>query len=220
MTQQLSRAEIDGRGYSVSTAILYGVVTRLRGLEPGAEVSVRTGRLPAVDSDIRAWCRTTGHELVAVTEEGARERCCRIRRAGRPRPRPGWAFVVSRAGLEELLSPLGFALGAALGGSRVALYFQGPAARVPARGFTARLSGVHRAPFSVFARRGLARAGHPSPHRKLGQLQELGARFYVCGPSMEHFGVREEDLLFDDMTVAAYPTFVEEMQAPGVQLFP
>jgi predicted peroxiredoxin len=190
----------------------------MRELAPGEEVSVTADPLPAVDSDIRAWCRATGQELAAV-EEGERERRYRIRKSDRPASAPPWALVVSDPGLEELLSPLGFALAAALSGSQVAIYFQGPAARVPARGFKEKLKGPHRAPFSGLARRGLARAGHPSPQEKLRQLRELGARIYVCGPSMEHFKVSEEDLLFDDIRIAAYPTFVEEMDAAGVQLF-
>jgi hypothetical protein len=36
---------------------------------------------------------------------------------------------------------------------------------------------------------------------------------------MEHFKVREEDLLFPEIRIAAYPTFVEEMEAAGVQVF-
>lgn len=190
----------------------------LGNLEPGAELTVRTDSRPAVDSDVRAWCRTTGHILVSV-EEAERERDYRVRKSERQLTHRPWAFVISDPGLEELLSPLGFALAAALGGSEVAIYFQGPAARVPGSGFKEKLRGAHRAPFSTFARRGLASAGHPRPHEKLRQLRELGARIYVCGPSMEHFKVSEEDLLFPDITVAAYPTFAEEMQAAGVQVF-
>jgi predicted peroxiredoxin/TusA-related sulfurtransferase len=209
---------VDGRGRSISTAILYEVVVAMRELEPGSETSVIADALPAVDSDVRAWSRATGHEIVAV-EEGDRERTYRIRKADPPRGRPPWALVISDPGLEELLSPLGFALAAALGGSEVAIYFQGPAARVPTRGFKERLKGFHRAPFSGLARRGLARAGHPPPGEKLRQLRELGARIYVCGPSMEHFKVSEEELLFEDVNIAAYPTFAAEMEAAGVEVF-
>jgi len=208
---------VDGRGRSISTAILYEVVWALRGLSPGDEIRVRADPLPAVDSDVRAWCMTTGHELVAVEEpESAREYV--IRKAGEVREQPAWAMVISNPGLEELLSPLGFALGAALGGSAVALYFQGPAVRVLAASFSERLPGWRR-PFSGFARRGLARTGHPPPHEKLRQLETLGARIYICGPSMEHFKVAVEDLFLAEIHIAAYPTFVEEMNRAGVQVF-
>jgi predicted peroxiredoxin/TusA-related sulfurtransferase len=208
---------VDGRGRLISTAILHEVVRALRELTPGDEVRVRADSLPALDSDMRAWCRTTGHELVEVGEaDGARDYV--IRKASEARKRPAWAVVISNPGLEELLSPLGFALGAALGGSAVALYFQGPAVRVLTRSFSESLPGWQR-PFSAFARHGLARAGHPPPHEKLRQLDDLGARIYICGPSMEHFKVAAADLMPTEIQIAAYPTFVEEMNNAGVQVF-
>ncbi len=207
---------VDGRGRSISTAILYEVVRTLRELSPGDRMRVRADVLPAIDSDMRAWCRTTGHELVEVEEaDGARDYV--IRKASEVRKQPAWAMVISNPGLEELLSPLGFALGAALGGSPVALYFQGPAVRVLTGSFSERLIGWRR-PFSGFARRGLARAGHPPPHEKLRQLDDLGARIYICGPSMEHFRVATQDLFMAEIHVAAHPTFVEEMDSAGVQV--
>ena len=208
---------VDGRGRSVSTAILYEVAQAMRELAPGAPIKVRTDSLPAVDSDIRAWCRTTGHQLVDV-EELADARDYLVRKAGKVREQPGWAIVISNPGLEELLSPLGFALAAALGGSAVAIYFQGPAVRVLTRSFSEKLPGWKR-PFSVFARRGLDRAGHPPPHQKLRQLADLGARIYICGPSMTHFTVTADDLFLSGIEIAAYPTFVEQMNTAGVQVF-
>ena len=59
---------VDGRGRSISTAILYEVARAMRDLAPRDPITVRTDPLPAVDSDLRAWCRTTGHELVEVNE--------------------------------------------------------------------------------------------------------------------------------------------------------
>lgn len=208
---------VDGRGRSVSTAVLYDVVCALRELEPKDTIKVRTDALPAVDSDLRAWCRTTGHELVSI-EEAAGSREYVVRKAATLPEQPAWAIVVSNPGLEELLSPLGFALAAALSGSQVSIYFQGPAVRVLTRSFSERLPGWKR-PFSAIARRGLDRAGHPPPQAKLHQLADLGARIYICGPSMEHFKIHADELLFTDVKIAAYPTFVEQMNAAGVQVF-
>jgi hypothetical protein len=53
---------VDGRGRSVSTAVLYEVWPAMRELSPGVVSRVWVDRLPALDSDTRAWCRTTGHE--------------------------------------------------------------------------------------------------------------------------------------------------------------
>jgi predicted peroxiredoxin/TusA-related sulfurtransferase len=208
---------IDGRGRSVSTAILYEVARAIRPLAPGSVITIRTDPLPAVDSDIRAWCRSTGHELLAADEPaGARDYL--VRKTDEVRRQPGWAIIISNPGLEELLSPLGFALGAALAGSTVAIYFQGPAVRVLTRSFSEKLHGWQR-PFSAFARRGLDEAGHPPPQVKLRQLQDLGALIYICGPSMTHFKVKADDLIFAGVQVAAYPTFVEQMNQATVQVF-
>lgn len=62
-----------------------------------------------MDNDIRAWCRSTGHEFVVV-EEGADARVYAVRKAAEVRERPAWAVVISDPRLEEVLSPLGFAL--------------------------------------------------------------------------------------------------------------
>jgi TusA-related sulfurtransferase len=61
----------------------------MRGLSPGPLINVRTDPLPAVESDIRAWCRTTGHLLVGG-EERAGGREYSIRKAADVREQPGW----------------------------------------------------------------------------------------------------------------------------------
>ncbi len=178
-------------------------------------LDLETDDFEAIDNDIKAWCRQTGNRLMD------QERVGRIRRyaieKGPPRRSDhGLALILGSAGLEQLLSPLGFALGAALVGTHVSIYFQGPAVRVLARGFSEKLPGLNR-PFSRFARQGLAKIGHLPPQEKLRQLQALGASFYACGPSMEHFGVRKEDLVFE-ATIAEYLTFLEVMADSDQQL--
>jgi len=48
----------------------------------------------------------------------------------------------------------------------------------------------------------MAEAGHILPHDKLKQLKNLGARLYICGPSMTYFEVKKADLMFDDIVIA------------------
>jgi predicted peroxiredoxin len=105
-----------------------------------------------------------------------------------------------------------------LEGSDVSLYFQGPAVRVLARGFTEHLHGPGR-PFSRFARAGLAKAGHIPAQDKLRQLQTLGGHLYACAGSMQHFKVARTDLAFNDVTVAEYLTFTEIMAGAEVNVF-
>jgi predicted peroxiredoxin len=127
-------------------------------------------------------------------------------------------MVISNDGLEELLSPLGFALAAALEGIDVSLYVQGPAVRVLARGFRPKLKGWSR-PFSRFAAAQMTKSGHIPAQAKFRQLHNLGAHMYMCGPSMEHFKVKPEDLILDDVALVEYLTFMAVMEEADIQLF-
>jgi TusA-related sulfurtransferase/predicted peroxiredoxin len=209
--------QLDVRGLTITTAIVSAVHERLAELSVGAELELLTDAFAAIVPDLEAWCRTTGHELVGVSRDGESWQV-RLHK-GAPRPNDHRvAIVVSHDGLEELLSPLGFALAGALGGAEVAVYLQGPAVHILAPGFRPRLRGRGR-PFSRFARAGLARAGHVAPADKLRQLQTLGARLYACGPSLEHFGVDPARIAFPGVVVCEYLTFMEVMEQADVQLY-
>jgi TusA-related sulfurtransferase/predicted peroxiredoxin len=210
-------ARVDARGLTITTAIALAAHDALAELAVGDELELLVDPFPAFVPDLQAWCRASGHELADVSVEGESRRV-RVRK-GEPHPSAQRvAIVVSDDGLEELLSPLGFALAAALGGARVAVYLQGPAVHALAPRFRARLHGAAR-PFSGFARAGLAKAGHVAPADKLRQLQSLGGRLYACGPSLDHFHVDPDRLAFDDVVVCEYLTFMEVMRQADVQLY-
>lgn len=213
-----STPTLDIRGKTITTFIVYDVLKVMATMRVGDVLEIITERFEAIESDIGAWCRMTGQTLVDVEREQTHYRF-RVRKTADIRPRDrDPAMVISNPGLEELLSPLGFALAAALSGARVHLYFQGPAVRVLTRGFKESLHGLGR-PFSMFARKGLARAGHVPPQAKLRQLKGLGAQLYICGPSMARFGVKRSDLIFADVTVGEYLTFTEVMNQADIRFF-
>ncbi len=207
---------VDLTGKTITTFILYAIHQALSGVEIGDRVEAITEPLPAIDADMQAWSRTTGNRILDVTHDGRIRRYV-IERSQPPR-RSGHklAAIISDDGLFELLSPLGFALAAALEGHDVSLYFQGPAVRVLAEGFTPKMHGLGR-PFSRFPRDGLAKVGHIPPQEKLAQLQTLGASLYACGPSMDHYKVDPTTLAFD-VTVAAYLTFMEQLDTADIHL--
>ncbi len=205
------------RGKKITTFILYDALMKLREMGEGDVLEIVTEAFEPIESDIRAWCRMTGHSLVNVEKAPDQERYY-IEKAAPRGKEHRLAMVISSAGLEELISPLGFALGAALAGIDVHVYFQGPAARVLKRGFKGTLPGIGR-PFSGFARKGMAEIGHVPPQDKVRQLRELGAHLYVCGPSMEHFRVKKDDLIFDDVVVSEYLTFLEVMEKADIHIF-
>lgn len=210
-------SSLDLRGKTITTFILYEARHALQDVAVGARIELVTDAFPAIDPDVAAWCRATGNSLVDVVTDGETRRFV-IEKGPARRSGQKLAAVISDDGLLELLAPLGFALGAALEGDSVSLYFQGPAVRVLAEGYSAKLHGPGR-PFSRFPRSQLAAIGHLPPQEKIAQLQELGARLFACGPSMEHFKVDPDGLAFDDVTISEYLTFLEQMHSADIHLY-
>lgn len=217
MVKASVKESIDMRGKHITTFILHNVVMKLRDMKEGDVLGILTDTFEPIENDIRAWCRMTGHNLVELETKADHQRYY-IEKAAPREKEHQLALVISDPGLEELISPLGFALGAALGGTDVYIYFQGPAVKVLTKGFKEKLRGINR-PFSNFARKGLAKTDHVPPQDKLRQLRELGAHFYICGPSMEHFGVKKSELIFGDVTVSEYLTFLEIMNKADIHIF-
>ena len=200
---------LDMRGKTIAVFIIYHARKMLTGMQDGQVLELVTDAYDAVDSEIRAWCHAT-HQTLRQAEPGPGLVRYYIEKVPFRPSGNKLAMVISNPGLEELLTPLGLALTAALSGSDVHLVFQGSAVRVLKQGFSAKLSGWSW-PFSGFARDGLAEAGHLPPQDKLAQLRELGAKIYVCGPSMDHFGVSRSELAFPDVIVGEYAVFLGAM---------
>jgi predicted peroxiredoxin/TusA-related sulfurtransferase len=213
----MAATSLDMRGRTITTFIAYETLRKLGGLADGDSLELVTDAREEIDNDLRAWCRTRGQELAAAKPADGSQKYLITKRPLRSSGKR-YAAVISDAGLEELLSPLAFALAAALEGSDVSLYFQGPAVRVLAKGFTERLHGLGR-PFSRFARAGLTRAGHIPAQEKLRQLQALGGHLYACAGSMQHFKVAKTNLAFTEVTVAEYLTFMETMARADIHVF-
>lgn len=217
ITDLETRTRLDLRGRTITTFIAYEIHDALSVLGEGDRLDVVTDAFTAIDTDLRAWCRVTGNALVDADITGSTWRFT-IEKGTPRRPTSKFAAVIEDDGLFELLAPLGFALAAALEGHDVSLYFQGPAVKVLGKGYVPKMHGLGR-PFSRFPRAGLDRVGHIPPHEKLRQLQRLGAHIYACGPSMDHFKVAETDLAFDDIIVAEYLTFLEQMDHADIHLY-
>jgi predicted peroxiredoxin len=209
---------MDLQSLTITTAIAYAIHEALEPLDVGDPVEVYIGAAPALIPDLETWARQRGHRL-EVIEGGATGSRLRFTKGHAERSERRVAIVVSDAGLEDLLSPLGFALAAALEGAAVSVYLQGPAVRVLRPGWSATLPWPMR-PFTRFARQGLEAAGHVAAIEKLRQLRSLGGRVYACGPSLAHFGVDPHELALPDVTVCEYLTFMAVMQEADVQLYP
>lgn len=216
-TDLKTETTLDLRGKTITTFILYEVRRDLQPRAIGDRIEVLTDAFPAIEPDVAAWCRSSGNQLVDAEVDGDSQRFI-IERGPELESDHKLALIVSDDGLFELLSPLGFALGSALEGDEVSIYFLGPAVRILSKGYVARAHGWMR-PISRFPRAGLTKAGHIEPQEKVAQLRELGARIFVCGPSMAHYKVDVADLAFEDVTVCEYLTFMEQMHDADMHMF-
>jgi predicted peroxiredoxin len=61
--------------------------------------------------------------------------------------------------------------------------------------------------------------GWPLPRDAIEILEELGAKFYVCGPSLVGYGVREEELVARDFVTGATLTWVKLLAESDVNVF-
>ena len=208
---------IDRRGKTITTFVVFDVAAELEELDQGEILEVLTDEFEPFESDMAAWCKEAGHKLVGSFIEADRRRFL-IKKGAAPAVDQSLAMVISTAKLDELISPLGFALAAALEGVAVSLYFQGPGVRVLARGHRPKLAGWSR-PFSRFAAANMAESGHILPQDKLRQLRALGATIYVCGPSMDRFNVEPNELIFDEVSVVEYLTFMAVMKRADIHIY-
>lgn len=217
MQAVISSRTLDRRGKTITTFVVYDAVVELERMAEGEVLEILTDDFEPFRNDIESWCRAVGHRLVDTesTSEGIR---FAIEKRSSVAKDSKLAMVISNAGLEELLSPLGFALAAALEGIEVHLFFQGPGVRVLRRGYQPRLGGWAR-PMTRFAAAGMARSGHIPAQDKLRQLRELGAHIYVCGPSMQRFKVDRDDLIFDNLPMVEYLSFMTIMDEADTSVY-
>ena len=208
---------IDVRGKTISTYILFRANQKLKDMQPGQILEITTDRHEAVNNDILAWARMTDHNLQKVVSHTHARRFY-VQKSDKAPRQSRLSMIISDPALESLLTPLGLALGAALSGSEVHVIFQGPAVRVLEKDFKGSLKGLSK-PFSAIARKGMAEIGHLPPQEKLKQLKSLGSYFYACGPSMDHFGIQKKNLIFEDIMVAEYMTFMEVMRTADMHVF-
>lgn len=208
---------LDFTGKKISVFILNEVIKKLNESFNGGGVHLKVDHYEAIDNDLNAWSRITGTQLELLNSE-ADFKLYKIHNKQEQLRSGKMAMILSNQGLEELLSPLGFVWAAAVSGMDVHIYFQGPAVRILKKRFVEKLNGFNSI-FSGFARKGLRTIGHIPPQDKILELKELGAKFYLCQPSMDHFKVLKSDLIFEDVILAEYVTFLEVLKDADIRFF-
>lgn len=208
---------LERRGKTITTFVIYDAAILMEEMKEGELLEVVTDAFEPFRPDIAAWCDSVGHRLVDTHTSPSEYRF--LIEKGTPQPSSSrLAMVISNPGLEELLSPLGFALAAALEGVEVHIFFQGPAVRVLKKGYRPKLPGWGR-PFSRFAAAGMAEAGHIPAQDKLRQLTRLGAQVYLCGPSMQQFKVASDELILPDLPQIEYLSFMALIRQANIHIY-
>ena len=218
MTTQ-ERLLIDARGTWKPYRVAYEVIKALRGLDTEALVEVITKNDTGLLNDLGTWCRATGHELLGK-QPGEGEARLLIRKGELARNDQTMTVVISTASLEHAVYPLDKALAGAVLGLNVNMVFEGAAVRLLKRGYRPRLSGLVGGLFTAKVERVMGdEVGWPLPQESILILEDLGARFYVCSPSMFGYGVHEQDLIVGNYTLGAVVTWADLLARSDIQIF-
>ena len=197
----------------------YEVIKALRGLDNGAVVEVMTKDDKGLLNDLGVWCRATGREILG--EQPSQGEARLLIRKGEPvRNDQTMTVIMSTASLEHAVYPLDKALAGAVLGMDVNMVLEGAAVRLLKRGYRSRLSGLVGGVFTAKVEGVLKNeVGWPLPQDSILMLEDLGARFYICSPSMFGYGVREQDLIVSKYTLGAVVTWADLLARSDIQIF-
>jgi predicted peroxiredoxin len=219
MTGQINAQEsIDFSGKKISGFIIFKISEKFESLKINDVIRIKTDNYKAIQSDLFAWSSMTGNKVNLIDKNENNFTFEITKLVEKLNNGKKYSIIISDKGLEELLSPLGFSVGAALSGYQVNIYFQGPAVKVLEKGFKEKLKGFNSI-FSRFARNGLSKIGHSPAQDKLKILEKYGAKFYVCQPSMDHFGLKEQNIVFSNIVICEYYTFLEVLDKSDIKFF-
>jgi predicted peroxiredoxin/TusA-related sulfurtransferase len=213
------RLLIDARGTWKPYRVAYDIIKALRGRDTGSVVEVIAKDDKGLLNDLGVWCRATGHELLSV-QPGEEETRVLIRKGEPVRNARAMTVIMSTASLEHAVYPLDKALAGAVLGMDVNVVFEGAAVRLLKRGYRPRLSGLAGGVFTALVERVMKKEiGWPLPRESILILEDLGARFYVCSPSMFGYGVQEPDLIVRTYTLGAVVTWADLLARSEIQVF-
>jgi len=213
------RLLLDVRGTWKPYRVAYEVIKALRPLDVGSVVEVITKDDQGLLNDLGIWCRATGHELLD-TKPGDGETRVLIRKGEPVRNDRTMTVIMSTASLEAAVYPLDKALAGAVLGMDVSVVFEGAGVRLLRRGYRSRLSGLVGRVFTSKVEQVMSKEiGWPLPQESILILEDLGAHFYLCGPSMFGYGVHEQDLIIREYTVGAVITWADLLARADIQVY-
>jgi len=207
-----------------SSKIIYEVVRVLQQIENGSVLKLITKREEGILKDIAVWCDTRGHEILnsgSQLEGNEKDTTTFLRKVeGTRRIEKIMTVIVSTADLEHVIYPLDKALAGALLGMKMNIVLEGAGVRLLKRGYRSKLSGTIGRLFTTIVERVMKKEiGWPLPQETLSILEDLGSHFYICGPSMVGYGVKKEDLIIRNCTIAATITWADLLVHSDIHIF-
>lgn len=170
--------------------------------------------------DISVWCEATGNELLS-SEPGEKGEIRCLIKGGEPDvgTRKRVTVMISTMNL-EVCFPFDRALAAAMLGMDVNVIFEGAGVRLLKIGCRSKLSGFLGGWFTGKVENVMKTdIGWPLPREAIEVLEQLGAKFFICGPSMAGYGVREEEIVVKEFQIRASLTWVTLLVESDVNVF-
>jgi len=206
---------VDASSFWKSYQAIYKIVTAIKtgNLPDDAKIEFVVKDHAEIIEDIKRWCDAKGHGFyevdmkrdsekdVVVTAPGTR-RCGLVkhtrmgeneweaRRRGR---QVSLTAIISTEELEEVLLPLEKALAAAVLGMDVNVVFEGTGVRFMKRGY--------------------------QPNESIKVLEEMGAKFWICGLSMRNHKIDPKEVGAKAWTAAGPVTWVELLATTNIHVF-
>ncbi len=198
----------------------YLVIQELRRKDSEAVVELVIKDDKGMLKDIATWCSSTGHQLICSEPGKEGEMRCLIQKGEEKRNDKTMTVIICTADLEDLAYPLDKALGGVVLGMQVNVVFEGAGVRLLKRGYRASLSGFWGRIFTAVVENVMKdKIGWFLPQDAITMLEELGANFYICGPSMVGYGVREEELVVKHYTLGGTITWLDLLARSNINVF-
>jgi predicted peroxiredoxin len=235
---------VDASSSWKSYQAIYKIITAIKAekLADDAKIEFIVKDNAGIIEDIKRYCAVRGHGfyeidtkvdsakdgiamtpgtrkcgLIKHTREGENE--WEARNRGRE---TSLTVIISTAAMKEVLFPLEKALAAAVLGMDVNVVFDGAGVRWVKRGYHSRLAGWKWISWVVTGKVEDAAMkydmGWTQPDESIKILEDLGAKFWVCGPSMKHYGVDTKEVMVKEWTSAGPVTWVDLLARSDVHV--
>jgi predicted peroxiredoxin/TusA-related sulfurtransferase len=200
--------------------VAYGIAKGMSGLDKGAVIEVITKDNMGIIKDINTWCQATGHILLGSERRGEELRSSFIQKGEPKKNDHRMTVVISTASLLHVLFPFDKALAGAVLGMDVNVLFEGAGVRLLKRGYRSKLPGMIGGLFTGMVEKTMKKEiGQPLPNESIGILEDFGAHFYICGPSMFGYKVQEEELTVNNYTIAAVISWADLLANSDIHIF-